>query len=195
MTVIFGLALAGGRSSRFGREKAVEPFGGEPMIAWTLRVLAVGAAEVAVNAPAGSACEVYARSKGLTCLADAEGAAAGPLAGVQAGLRWAARAGAEWLATSPCDTPLLPLDLVGRLKNAVEGDPAIVQTKDGLQPLCALWPTAALTEIEACTDHPPIRDVLGRIGARTVFFKEAAAFANLNTPDEFSRAQARLKTL
>ena len=68
--LVGGLILAGGRSSRFGREKAVADLSGQPLIARVRRVLAAGGAQVAVSAPAGSAAAAFATAHGLPCLAD-----------------------------------------------------------------------------------------------------------------------------
>ncbi len=189
--MIFALALAGGRSTRFGREKAVEPLGGEPMIGRVVRALSAGVERVAINAPPGSAAAAYALAHAHPVLADGEGGPSGPLAGVHAGLVWARDGGAAWLATSPCDTPLIPHDLVARLQGRRSPSGAVARTADGLHPLCALWPVHALKMIEALQDHPPVRDLLARLGAAAVDFEDAGAFANLNTPEEFAAVRVQ----
>ena len=188
--MIFGLVLAGGRSSRFGREKAVELFQGKPMIAWVAGALAQGTVRQAISAPLASASAAFAAKCGLPILPDIEPAPAGPLAGVVAGLRWAAANGATWLVTSPCDTPLMPLDLVARLTEVRASGGAVVRTAEGVQPLCALWPVSALAELEILKEHPPIRRVLQALGAVEVMFDDPTAFANLNTLQDFKAAEA-----
>jgi len=125
-----------------------------------------------------------AQAAGLPVLHDAAGDAAGPLAGIRAGLSWAQQLGARALAVSPCDVPLLPHDLFLRLIAAAGAGAALAETSDGRQPLCALWPVSALHVVtEALTGgaHPPIWRVLESIGARRVHFDRPGAFANLNT--------------
>ena len=192
--MIFALALAGGRSDRFGREKAVEPFAGAPMIAWVLQALSNGSVQQAVNAAATSAVAAFAGTQGLRRLADPADAATGPLAGVLAGMRWAAEGGATWLATAPCDTPLIPADIVERLSASRAPGGAVVRTSAGLEPLCALWPVAARGRLEDLEGHPPIRSVLSELGATEVLFEDHDAFANLNTAEEFASAQARVSS-
>ena len=190
---VFALVLAGGRSSRFGREKASEPLQGRPLIDWVAAVMQAGTERLAVSAPPGSAA-AYAAARGLPCLPDPLSGplAGGPLAGVAEGLRWAAAGGAGWLATAPCDTPFLPPDLVARLVAGRSAGGAVARTAQGLQPLCALWPVGALATLESARTHPPIRRVLAEFGAAEVAFKDAAAFDNLNTPEAFADAAARL---
>ncbi len=188
--MIGGLILAGGRSSRFGREKAVAELDGNPLIARVERVLARGASPLAVSAPAGSGAAAYAAEQGLACLGDRPGDVDGPLAGVKAGLHWAKAQGLHWLATSPCDTPFLPAGLVETLHAGAREFGAVARTSAGLQPLCAIWPVAAIGRIEALPGHPAIRAVLASLGAREVLFDEAERFSNLNTPEDYGRAQA-----
>ncbi|WP_395671680.1 molybdenum cofactor guanylyltransferase [Phenylobacterium sp.] len=183
---IAGLVLAGGRSSRFGSEKAMTQIGGRPMIA--LCADALEACEVlAVSARPASGAAAWAAVRGLPVLADANGLAHGPLAGVHAGLQWATAAGAEALATTPCDTPDLPADLLPRLLEALGPDvPGVVATGPGgrLAPLCALWRVSqgpALTAALAGGAHPPVQALLDELGFRHVAFG-AGVLTNINTP-------------
>ncbi len=189
--MIGGLILAGGRSSRFGREKALADLNGEPLIARVEDVLGRGAAPLAVSAAPGSAAAAYAAERGLACLGDHPGDPSGPLAGVRAGLRWARSQGLQWLATCPCDTPFLPRDLIARLAAVLDEHGSVALTPAGVQPLCAIWPVSALQLMEAMQGHPPIGRLLAEIGASPVAFEDEAAFANLNTPKEYAQAQAR----
>ena len=188
---IGGLILAGGRSSRFGREKAVAEFGGEPLVASVWRVLRNGCSAVALSARPGSGAAAFAAANALPCLLDAPGDADGPLAGVRAGLLWAVSQGFGWLATAPCDTPLLPLNMVSLLYASGQTSGAVVETSDGMEPLCALWPVSALDTLGSPKEHPPIRRVLKHVGAACVRFEDAGAFTNLNTPEDYARAKLR----
>jgi len=190
---VVGLVLAGGRSSRFGREKASADVGGRPMIAWVLDVLAADCLEVAVSAKPGSQASAFADRMGCVTLADEGADPQGPLAGVRAGLAWARTKGADALATAPCDTPFLPAGLVATLASDWSpGDGARVAVSPaGIEPLCALWPVAALDLIDETLSagrHPPIRRVLEQLRMAAVEFADPAAFANLNTPADYAAA-------
>ena len=189
----FGLVLAGGRSVRFGGEKAAAEFRGKPLLIWAAGRLAAACAAVAVNARPGTEAERLAGD--LPVLYDRPGDPDGPLAGIRAGLEWAAERGASFLAVSPCDAPLLPDDLFPRLIAAArEHGAAIVETPDGLQPQVAVWPVAALPLLEAALAggvHPPTWRTLQAIGAEPVRFDEASAFANINTREDLAALEAR----
>jgi molybdopterin-guanine dinucleotide biosynthesis protein A len=191
---VVGLVLAGGRSVRFGGEKAVALLDGRPLLEWAVQRLRSVAAAVAVNVRSGTEAEVVAQALRLPTLYDAAGDAAGPLAGVKAGLTWAAEQGARTLAVSPCDAPLLPDDLYVRLLAAAGEGAAMAETSDGRQPLCAIWPVTALPAVcdaLAGGQHPPTWRLLEQLGARRVLFEDRAAFANINTRDDLAAIAAQ----
>ena len=190
---VVGLVLAGGRSVRFGGEKAVALLDGRPLLEWAAQRLESVCLDVAINVRTGSEAETVARALARPTLYDAPGDAAGPLAGVKAGLIWAEERGARMLAVSPCDAPLLPDDLYVRLLETAHGDAAMAETSDGRQPLCALWPVTALRVVrEVLTGgaHPPTWQVLERLGARNVLFDVPESFANINTRDDLAAVEA-----
>ena len=190
---VVGLVLAGGRSVRFGGEKAVALLEGRPLVAWAAQRLRSICDTVAINVRQGSEAEAVARAIGLPTLYDEAGDALGPLAGVKVGLIWCEQQGARTLAVSPCDAPLLPDDLYVRLLEHADGGAAMAETSDGRQPLCALWPVSALPAVRAALAdgaHPPTWQMLERVGARKVLFEAPEAFANINTRDELNGFEA-----
>ena len=179
-----GLLLAGGRSCRFGAEKAVARFGDAVMMDAVLKRFAPLAA-VAVSARSDSAAAAHARALGLELVHDNIAGPAGPLAGILAGLKWVRRRGACFLAIAPCDAPLLPTDLFWRLLCALGDAPAaFAVTSEGEHPLCAVWRVALLPCLQQALaegEHPSVRSLLAEIGAARVAFADARAFANANT--------------
>ena len=192
---VLGVVIAGGRSVRFGGEKAVADLAGRPLLIWAAARLQKSCAAVAVNARPGTQAEALARAEGFAVLHDAPGDPAGPLAGVKVGLAWAAEQGARALAVSPCDAPLLPEDLFTRLIEAAGGGAALAETSDGPQPLCSVWPVTALHAVSQALvggAHPPTWRMLESVGAVRVRFEDRAAFANLNTQADLAAIAARL---
>jgi molybdopterin-guanine dinucleotide biosynthesis protein A len=191
---VVGLVLAGGRSVRFGGEKAVALLDGRPLLEWATERLRTVCSSVAINVRRETEAEAVAKALGLPTLYDEAGDALGPLAGVKAGLIWAEEQGARMLAVSPCDAPLLPDDLYVRLLERAEGGAAMAETCDGRQPLCALWPVASLPVVRdalAGGAHPPTWRVLEGLGARNVLFDQPEAFANVNTREDLAAVEAR----
>ncbi|MDQ0465408.1 molybdopterin-guanine dinucleotide biosynthesis protein A [Caulobacter ginsengisoli] len=169
--MIAGLVLAGGRSSRFGSDKAAALLDGRPLLDWALDALRPHCMALAVSGPGG--------------LADAPGDPDGPLSGVKAGLIWAREIGASRLATLPCDVPRVPADLVPCLA-AVDARVVSARTVDGSQPLCALWSVDLLDAItaELAAGHPSIQDLQARLGGAQLLFENERAFRNVNRPED-----------
>jgi len=194
---VAGVVIAGGSSVRFGGEKAAAVLGDRPLLLWAIKRLQRSCGAVAVNARPGGRAEALARSAGVPVLHDAPGDAAGPLAGVRAGLVWALETGARALAVSPCDAPLLPDDLYMRLIAAAGAGAALAETADGPQPLCSVWPVTALASVgEALSEgaHPALWKFLESLGAKRVPFEDSAAFANINTREDLASLADRRRS-
>lgn len=180
-----GLLLAGGRSSRFGTEKAVARIG-ERLMMDIVGDCFAALPFLAVSARPGSAAEAHAKALRIDVLHDDPALPAGPLAGVAAGLTWGTLNGLRFLATAPCDTPRLPRHLFPALLDGIGDAPAaFAATADGPNPLCAVWRSDLLPDLSAAlrSEHPSVQAFLARIGARPVYFADALAFANANTPE------------
>ncbi|HVG27651.1 MAG TPA: molybdenum cofactor guanylyltransferase, partial [Acidobacteriaceae bacterium] len=106
---VHGFVLAGGRSSRMGRDKALLRFKGRPMVEIAVERLRSFCAAVSI---VGEREDLA----GFGPVVRGERAGAGPAAGLEAGLR--ASAGA-WAMFTPVDVPLVPEDLLRRWAEAV----------------------------------------------------------------------------
>ena len=183
--------LAGGRATRLGGgDKALTGLGGQPMLARGIARLAPQAGPLALNANGEAA-----RFAGfaLPVIADSVAGHPGPLAGVLAGLDWAAGLGAEGLVSVAADTPFFPADLVARL--AAAGPFALAASDDGLHPTFGLWPVAARDALRDALAAGERR--VGRwaeaAGAVRAAFEDKAAFFNVNTPGDLAEARRRVE--
>jgi aspartate/methionine/tyrosine aminotransferase len=128
---------------------------------------------------------------GLTVLPDGDTAGEGPLAGLRAGLAWAAGLDAEFVLTAPGDTPFLPVGLARSL-----APPPSFAARAGVDhPLVALWPVTILDRLRSVLSAPGSRAVVAfarEIGMRRVEFPASGAdpFMNVNTPDDLATARA-----
>jgi len=187
---IAGLVLAGGQSRRFGREKAAEPLNGRPMLAWSLAALDACCEGVAVSAAAGSRAEALARADGRRVVHDTAHFPAGPLAGLAAGLAWAAGEGFDLLVTTPCDTPLISDREIRTLIDASGGRRAAYAiTADGAHGLCAAWPVSIgemLTSELTAGRHPAVLGLLRTAEATAVPFADPRVFRNVNTQEDLA---------
>lgn len=187
---VLGAVLAGGLSSRMGREKAFVELDGRPLLAHVVARLAPQVDALILNANGDPA---RFASFALPVTPDAPGEAAGPLAGVLAVLRRAGELGFESAAIVPCDAPFLPADLVMRLRVALgEGElVAVAESPRGLEPTFALWRVSAAGPVaEALArGERALHRALKMLPHAVCAFPTEAAFANLNTPGELAAAR------
>ncbi len=199
MKAPFGIILAGGQARRMGGgDKALLPLGGVSLLDHVIARLAPQVAELALNANG----DAGRFATDLPVLADSIPGFVGPLAGVLAGLDWAAGRGAEHVVSAAADTPFLPADLVARLLLAAEreGKPIALAASGEpprLQPTFGLWPVALREDLRAALNGGlrKILDWTDRHGAATAAFPSAGfdPFFNINRPEDLIRAEDLLK--
>jgi molybdopterin-guanine dinucleotide biosynthesis protein A len=189
---LLGAVVAGGRSVRFGRNKALARFGDATVIERVVAALrpVVSRLIVIANDP-----EPY-RFLSLPIHFDLR-PGCGALGGIHTAV--AAGLGRRVLVVS-CDLPLITTELLGLLASLADSaDVVVPQGKTGIQPLCAVYGPACLPAIEARLERDELR-VIGfysavqvrRIGAEELepLGDEERLFLNINTPDEYQRALA-----
>ena len=139
---VVGVILAGGLSRRMGGgDKCLRPLAGRPLLAHIIDRVQPQVAHLVLNA--NGAPERF-RAFGLPVVADSVGGFAGPLAGILAGLDWAAANVPEcrMVASFAADAPFVPRDLVNRLRAAVERektDLACAASGGQAHPVFGLW--------------------------------------------------------
>ncbi|MFT4014944.1 MAG: molybdenum cofactor guanylyltransferase MobA [Paracoccus sp. (in: a-proteobacteria)] len=199
MTAPPAIILAGGLSRRMGGgNKGLQLLAGETLISRVIGRLGPQCGAMAINANGGG--EIFA-DYGLPIVADGIGGFAGPLAGVLAGMGWAAGLGQPHVVSVSVDTPFIPHDLVWRLLDARgRSGLALAASTDPTgrlrdHPTCALWPVALRDDLAAALESGLHRT--GQFAAaydpgRAVFDSHPLdPFLNLNTPEDLARA-ARL---
>jgi molybdopterin-guanine dinucleotide biosynthesis protein A len=188
---ITGLILAGGRGMRMGAvDKGLQPFRGMTMVEHAIARLAPQVDGLMVNA--NQNIDIYA-GFGVPVWPDVRPDYAGPLAGIEAGLR---HCPTPYLMTVPCDSPFLPQDLVARLANALlEQDAEIAIPVTGIgaqrqsQPVFALLKVTLLEELATFLQNDGHKMMAWFASHKLVevFFEDEAAFRNINTLAELQR--------
>jgi len=184
------LILAGGRAERLGgAEKPLLSLGKRTVLD---RILIAIAGEISAVALSANGDPARFASYSLPVLPDGRFSGQGPLAGLLAGLEWAAALGAADLLSIPGDTPFLPSGLAARLAPA----PSVAASGGRAHYLVALWPLTARVALTERLTAPGPRSVAGfaaEIGSRIVEFPAEAThelFFNINTPADLARARA-----
>jgi molybdenum cofactor guanylyltransferase len=195
-----GVILAGGQATRMGGgDKGLLTVGGRTLLSHVVERLSPQVAELALNAN-GDAARFDAFN--LTVLPDSIDGFVGPLAGVLAGMDWAAERGADTIVTAAADTPFFPGDLVPQLLLASEGmtHPLVLAaTPDAKRgtarhPTFGLWPIALRDDLRDALNGGLRKVVMWtqQHEGREALFPHEAAFFNVNTPDDLKTAEGML---
>jgi len=181
--VVAAVILAGGQGRRMGgADKGLIDYQGRPLIEWVLGALAPQVGEIVISANRNL--ERYA-AYGRRVLPDTLPDYPGPLAGVLAALQAVT---ADWLLVVPCDTPHLPADLAFRLLGAaqLEGVPlAVAGDAERVHHSCFLVHADQRDHLAGflARGERAVRRWHAELSSTTVRF-DAAAFANINQPDD-----------
>jgi molybdopterin-guanine dinucleotide biosynthesis protein A len=190
-----GVILAGGRATRMGGgDKGLRAVAGARLLDRVIARLGPQCAALALNANGDP---TRFAEFGLPVLPDSVADHPGPLAGVLAGLDWAADQGHEAIVTAAADTPFFPTDLVDRLAQAAgPSGLALAATRAGdrthRQPTFGLWPVTLRDNLRAALGDGLRKIVLwtDRHGAGTAVFDADPIdpFFNVNTPEDLAEA-------
>lgn len=193
-----GLVLAGGLARRMGGgDKALLRIGGVSILERVLERLGPQTSGIILNANGDP--RRFAPT-GLPVVADDVPGFAGPLAGILAGLDWAAAHAPEiaWIGSVPGDCPFLPRDLIARLHAArtAAGAPlACAKSGEWRHPVAGLWPVALRDDLRHALVEENLRKIeiwTSRHGVALAEWtdKPVDPFFNVNTPEDAARAEA-----
>lgn len=192
-----GLILAGGLARRMGGgDKALIEIGGKTILAHVADRLGRQCDSLLLNANGDP--ERFAAYR-MPIVADSVPGFAGPLAGILAGLEWAAdnRPEIAWIVSLAADGPFPPRDLVARLHDerlAQGADVACAASGGWTHPVIGLWPisiagalrSALVDEDERKIDRFTARY---RVAVATWPAEPVDPFFNANTPEDVAEAQ------
>jgi molybdopterin-guanine dinucleotide biosynthesis protein A len=199
-----GVILAGGQARRMGGvDKPMVALAGKPMLVRVIERLAPQVGDLVINANGDPG---RFAAFGLPVVADTIEDHPGPLAGLLAGMRWAAIEAPEarFIASVATDSPFFPHDLVARLSEGCGRDEktvALAASPAGTHPVFGLWPIALADDLETFLQsgesgkiltfadrhlriNVPFDDIVLPDGT------EVDPFFNVNTPEEAERAGA-----
>ena len=187
-----GLVLAGGRSSRMGRDKAalVHPDGRTLLRRCHDLLREAGCETIAISLRHDQ--EIPAGLDGAEIVRDPQGASLGPIAGIVAGMRL--DPAADWLVLA-CDLPRLDAATLVHLIGSKQADEKFLAYRsefDGLpEPLCTLYSQAALPVLvqAQADDFRCPRKILIRNDCRLLEPVTPRALDNANTPEDWATAK------
>jgi molybdopterin-guanine dinucleotide biosynthesis protein A len=189
---ISAIILAGGRATRMdGVDKGLVNLQGIPLIQHVINRIRPQVDEILINANRETA---RYQSFGYPVLADELSDFPGPLAGLSLGLTHAKY---EYLLAIPCDSPLLPINLVSGLMAQLintNADIAVASSHDKIHPVFCLCKKNVLPSLNHYLAQGERRvSAWQKKQAYTeVVFNDDTAFINLNTLEDVASLEAML---
>jgi molybdenum cofactor guanylyltransferase len=197
---VAGFILAGGASSRMGRDKGLLDFGGVPLIVHTARLLQPIVAEVTVVGSPNR----YAKF-GLRAIADKaqaqhglESSGRGPLAGIATALSATLL---PWNLVVACDLPYLSAKWLDWLLSRAlfsHAEAIVPRTERGLEPLAAVYRRECGSQIAGALAHGvrKVSDAIEKLGVEFVYPREwrhadsgGFVLRNMNGPEDYEEAR------
>lgn len=193
-----GLVLAGGRSRRMGRDKALIDLGGRTLLERAIELVRQAGGRPVIIGPPRPELPL----PGVERLDETAGgaAAAGPLPALRHALR---ATGAARVVALGCDLPMLPPALLTLLAGLAERFDAVVPRAGGrLHVLAAGYRSTCLPALDAAlaAGDGALHAILPRVRSRIleeadlVPFGGPEIFLNINTPEDLERVRAILET-
>ena len=188
------IILAGGKSSRLGRNKVLEAVGGKSLIQWVVDHLATLSNEIIIATAHGEPipCSSSVEMKITADLYPGKG----PLVGIYSGLMASSNPRAIVVG---CDMPFLSVGLLDYMSQISSTfDVVVPQTREKIEPLCAVYSKNCLASIHNLLERDELRlsELLNMVKVGYVkgdeinrFDPEHLSFFNVNTPADLARAR------
>lgn len=188
------IVLAGGKSSRLGRTKALQIIAGKSLIQWVVDRLAVLSTEIIIVTAHGEVipCSSVAKVRTVADIYPGKGS----LVGIYSGL--IASSSSQAIVVG-CDTPFLSTGLLEYMtQTSPTFDIAVPRIKDKVEPLCAVYSKNCLAPIQELLEQNELRivELFGMVKVRYIeedkinnFDPEHLSFFNINSQADLERAR------
>lgn len=167
--------IAGGRSSRLGKNKAFVDIKGKPAVRWVIEAVSgfVSDLFIVANTP-----HEYTQL-GLRCVADIK-PGAGPLSGIHAALESATT---PYVLVVSCDIPLLRKEALQPLVSAYPGFDITIFKHHNFEPLCAIYRTSCIPAVNELIGHGEHRiiDLFATLDVKVIRTGTDHVFRSINT--------------
>jgi len=188
------IILAGGKSSRLGRSKALQAIGGKSLIQWVIDHLAILSTEIIIATAHGEAipCSSAVKIKTVADIYPGKG----PLVGIYSGLIASSSSRAIVVG---CDTPFLSISLLEYITQTCSTFDVIVpRIKNKLEPLCAVYSKNCSGPIQGLLEQNELRidKLFSMVKVKYIeedeinrFDPEHLSFFNINSQADLDRAR------
>ncbi len=183
--VLSAAVLAGGKSSRLGRNKALVRINGEPLIDRMVRQVNVFCSDVRIvsNSPSEYA------YLGLDMSEDIR-PGCGPLSGIHTALT---RSATDFVLVTSCDMPLITADCLKNLVKVYPGYDITIYKHKNFEPLCAVYRRTCLSALDELIDHEEYRiiDLFPSLAVHVVRTDTPDMFKSINTEEDLRFIQQK----
>ena len=196
---ILGVILAGGKSSRFGSNKADAHLGDKTLLEHTISKVEKNFLEVLIVSNSES---IKINKKNVFLVKDFIKGQLGPLIGILSAMKWIEQYNKKykWIATFPCDTPFIDDSIIGKLKNcSLSNDHLLffLNSRKKRHNIFGLWSLKLIDILEEDIRSNNFRKVelwadkmgVQKIEVNTEGFDK---FLNINTLDDLEDAKKNL---
>lgn len=187
-----GIILAGGKSRRFGRDKALAKLAGRSLLSRAINLLAVRCDEIIIVGRTDVEVEAFPKTATIRAVADIL-PDIGPVGGLLTGLTVS---NSESNIVLAVDMPFATVDLLDELLAAIDQADAAVPITDGRpQPLCAVYRQRCLPVLEnyASNGGRAVYGFLDRIDFRGIELRQSDSLDDVDTREQWVLAEKRLE--
>tara|TARA_Y100000768_G_C23948855_1_gene669072 strand:+ start:808 stop:1407 length:600 start_codon:yes stop_codon:yes gene_type:complete len=190
---ILGVVLAGGKSSRFGSDKAKAKIAGKTLIEHTISKLENEFKEILVISNNKN---LYFRQKKIFTTPDIIEGHLGPLIGVLSAMIWAKKNNYNWIFTFPCDTPLFNKKIIFEAKNEIKNSPKnllFIKSGGKRHNIFGIWSIKLIDNLKKDVESGTrkVEDWADKMNADILEIKEDKKnnFLNINSLEELKKAE------
>ena len=195
---VLPVILAGGKSRRFGADKAVAKLGDKSLIDYTINKLEPKFAEILVitNNP------MQVSKNNIFFIKDTMSGQLGPLVGILSAMEWVKNndKNYEWIISFPCDTPFFEEKIIDKVINSQKSsDKKLLFLKSGNKRhnIFGLWSIELMEQLRNDINQGArkVEDWANKIGTEIVEINSESdkSFLNINTKLDLEEAQKKLK--
>tara|TARA_B100001167_G_C16658846_1_gene252244 strand:- start:57 stop:659 length:603 start_codon:yes stop_codon:yes gene_type:complete len=195
---VLPVILAGGKSRRFGADKAVAKLGDKSLIDYTINKLEPKFAEILVitNNP------MQVSKNNIFFIKDTMAGQLGPLVGILSAMEWVKNndKNYEWIISFPCDTPFFEEEIIDKVINSQKSsDKKLLFLKSGNKRhnIFGLWSIELMEQLRNDINQGArkVEDWANKIGTEIVEINSESdkSFLNINTKLDLEEAQKKLK--
>jgi len=195
---VLPVILAGGKSRRFGADKAVAKLGDKSLIDYTINKLEPKFAEILVitNNP------MQVSKNNIFFIKDTMSGQLGPLVGILSAMEWVKNndKNYEWIISFPCDTPFFEEVIIDKVINSQKSsDKKLLFLKSGNKRhnIFGLWSIELMEQLRNDINQGArkVEDWANKIGTEIVEINSESdkSFLNINTKLDLEDAQKKLK--